>query len=146
MSIFDWICSDRSPTLDKYIKDGFKAEPELAEPKGLEIITITPPLKIEVKYNGGLIGTISERGGSYKFIFLRSVSIYDPTYNLYLDSSLLKTIASKLDELNGVDSDRSKLEDELQMLLVSNSFGMSSSDIMANKNRIKEIRNILNNP
>lgn len=124
----------------------YPAEPEQPEPKGLEIVTITPPLKIEVKYNGYLIGTISEREGVYKFALLRVVSIYDPQYNLYLDSDLLKGIAAKLDELNGVHIDRDKLENELQRLLVSNSFGMSSSDIMANKDRIKEIRNILNNP
>jgi len=76
-----------------------KPEPE---PKGLEIITITPPLRMEVKYNDNFIGTITESDGSYKFSFLRAVSINDPTFNLCLDSELLKAIAAKLDELNGV--------------------------------------------
>lgn len=100
MNFFNWCKEDKT---QKALEPEPKQKPE---PKGLEIVTITPPLKIEVKYNGDLIGIISERKGSYKFIFLRSVIIHDPTYNLYLDSDLLKGIAAKLDELNGADNDK----------------------------------------
>ena len=78
-----------------------KKKPE-PEPKGLEIITGDAP--ISVKYNNNTIGVISKEGGVYEFTMVPdrySVSLNMGFYGNY-DSDMLKGIAAKLDELNGV--------------------------------------------
>lgn len=81
MSFFNWCEEPPRPKL-----------PEKPELKELEIIIGEAP--IEVKYDGELIGSISKINGVYAFNTL---------YGNY-NSTLLKGIAAKLDELNGVDA------------------------------------------
>lgn len=129
-------------------RDTAKREEELhkPEPKGLEIIVGDAP--ISVKYNNETIGNIEKINNVYKFHMVLerySIAANMAFYGNY-DSDLLKGIAAKLDELNGVDIYRDKLEYELQMLLMTNVYNKSKSEMQSINKRISEIRNILNNP
>lgn len=85
-------------------RDTAKREEELQkpEPKGLEIITGDAP--ISVKYDGKNIGRIYNNDGVYEFTMdpvAYRLSGVDCSFGNY-DSHMLKLIAAKLDELNGV--------------------------------------------
>lgn len=112
-----------------------KPEPE---PKGLEIIIGDAPIDIRLdgKHSGYIIHY--EKSNSYEAVILNVPQSWK--------SEDLKAIATKLDELNGVNIDREKLENELRMLMMRGTRGMSGSDIEKDMIRMKEIRDILNNP
>jgi hypothetical protein len=79
-------------------EEKYPSEPET---QGLELKII--PERMELTCSGKSIGYIELSDGKYIYIS-NGVSIYDN--GSILDSVVLRGIAAKLDELNGVDNDK----------------------------------------